>query len=79
MMKETGILINVSRGGIVNEEDLARALTEDRLGGAGVDVFEGEVLQPNSPLAKAPHLICTPHMAAQRAALPILGRVRTQV
>ena len=65
LMKPDAILINVSRGGIVNEADLARALETDRLGGAGLDVFVGEVLQPDSPLTKAPRIICTPHMAAQ--------------
>lgn len=64
-MKPWGILINCARGGIVEEADLARALTEGEIGGAGLDVFEGEFLSADSPLRRAPNLICTPHMAAQ--------------
>ncbi len=65
MMKPGALLVNCARGGIVNEEDLAQALRDDTIGGAGLDVFVGERLDPKSDLAKAPHLICTPHMAAQ--------------
>lgn len=64
-MKKTAILINCARGGIVSEEDLACALKEGEIGGAGLDVFEGEYLKADSPLRDAPNLICTPHMAAQ--------------
>ena len=64
-MKKTAILINCARGGIVNEEDLAKALKENVIGGAGLDVFVGERLKADSPLRTAPNLICTPHMAAQ--------------
>ena len=64
-MKKTAILINCARGGIVNEEDLAKALKEGIIGGAGLDVFVGEKLREDSPLRDAPNLICTPHMAAQ--------------
>lgn len=65
MMKPGTIVVNCARGGIVNENDLAEALSNDVIGGAGLDVFVGERLDPESALAKAPHLICTPHMAAQ--------------
>lgn len=65
MMKPDAILVNCARGGIVNEDDLAQALWDGVIGGAGLDVFVGEKLATDSPLAKAPHLICTPHMAAQ--------------
>lgn len=64
LMKRSAILVNCARGGIVNESDLARALNEKVIAGAGLDVFDGEVLLPDSPLAKADNLICTPHMAA---------------
>lgn len=64
-MKPGAIVVNCARGGIVNENDLAEALSNDVIGGAGLDVFVGERLDPESALAKAPHLICTPHMAAQ--------------
>ncbi len=64
-MKDSAILVNCARGGIVNEADLARALKEGQIAGAGLDVFVGEQLAPDSPLRDAPNLICTPHMAAQ--------------
>lgn len=64
LMKRTSILVNCARGGIVNEADLARALDEKVIAGAGLDVFAGETLDPDSALAKADNLICTPHMAA---------------
>ncbi|MGI5963331.1 MAG: hydroxyacid dehydrogenase [Lawsonibacter sp.] len=56
-MKRTGILINCARGGIVNEEDLVQALRDGIISGAGVDVFVGEQLRRDNPLASAPHLI----------------------
>jgi D-3-phosphoglycerate dehydrogenase len=65
LMKNRAILINCARGGIVNERDLAEALREGVIGGAGLDVFEGEIPAADSPLRTAPNLICTPHMAAQ--------------
>lgn len=65
IMKKTAILVNCARGGIVNEADLVQALKDGEISGAGLDVFVGEVLEPDHPLANAPHLICTPHMAAQ--------------
>ena len=62
-MKSTAYLINVSRGGIVQEQDLAEALSSGLLSGAGIDVTETEPLPPDSPLLQAPNLILTPHMA----------------
>ena len=54
MMKPGAIVVNCARGGIVNENDLAEALSNDVIGGAGLDVFVGERLDPESALAKAP-------------------------
>ncbi len=65
-MKSSGLLINVGRGGIVNEEGLAQALREHRLAGAAVDVFTGEPLATNNPLLAsdiADKLLLTPHLA----------------
>lgn len=63
-MKPTAMLINTARGPIVDSEALAEALTEGRLAGAGVDVFEMEPPIPeNHPLVKAPHTLLTPHVA----------------
>ena len=64
MMKPTAFLINTSRGEVVNEADLAKALQEGIIAGAGVDVFSQEPVPPEQPLLHAPHLIMTPHCAA---------------
>lgn len=64
-MKSTAFLINTGRGGIVNEADLARALDENRLAGAGLDVFEQEPVDPQNPLLNIKNkdkLVLTPHM-----------------
>jgi (S)-sulfolactate dehydrogenase len=67
LMKPGAILVNTARGGIVDEAALARALSEGRLGGAAVDVFEREPLPRGSPLSEAargnPNLILSPHIA----------------
>lgn len=60
-MKKGGILINVSRGAVVREEDLAQAVACGRLSGAALDVFEEEPLSPKSPLWDMERVIITPH------------------
>ncbi len=62
LMKNTAYLINTARGPIVNEADLARALKEGLIAGAGIDVFAEEPTT-TSPLMDAPNVILTPHVA----------------
>ena len=62
-MKPTAYLINVTRGGIVDEQALANALHDGQIAGAGLDVCEQEPLPADSPLWEAPNLILTAHRA----------------
>ncbi|MBX3014438.1 MAG: hypothetical protein KF832_23165 [Caldilineaceae bacterium] len=62
-MKPSAYLINVTRGGIIDEPALIEALLAGQLAGAGLDVTEKEPLAPDNPLWHAPNLIITPHRA----------------
>jgi glycerate dehydrogenase len=62
-MKPNAFLVNTSRGGLVNESDLAAALTAGQLAGAAVDVVSEEPIRSHNPLLAAPHCLITPHMA----------------
>ncbi|WP_421826832.1 C-terminal binding protein [Larkinella sp.] len=72
-MKSNAVLINTSRGGLINTIDLAQALTRNEIGGAGIDVFEQEPLPDAHPILQAPNTILTSHTAwySQRS-IPIL-------
>ncbi len=67
LMKPTATLINIARGGIVDDAALAVALREKRIAAAGLDVFEGEP-QVNPALLTVPNVVLTPHIAS--ATLP---------
>jgi phosphoglycerate dehydrogenase-like enzyme len=61
-MKPTALLINTSRGPIVEQQALLDALREGRIGGAGLDVFDQEPLPLDHPLRTAPRTVLTPHL-----------------
>ncbi|MGD0944347.1 MAG: C-terminal binding protein [Acidimicrobiales bacterium] len=63
LMRPTAVLVNTSRGGLVDQAALAQAVAEGRLGGAGLDVLEREPLDPDDPLLGEERVIITPHIA----------------
>ena len=86
LMKKNAILLNLGRGGIVVEEDLAKAIDEELIGGAGLDVLEKEPIQPDNPLLKVKNkdrLLITPHIAwtsieaRQRLVNEIIENIKT--
>jgi len=64
IMKKTAYFVNTSRGTVVNEVDLIRALKEKWIAGAGLDVQAHEPLQPDDPLLELENVIVTPHIAS---------------
>ena len=67
MMKPTARVINVARGGIIDEEALATALHDNLITGAAIDVFSTEPVPADHPLVLAPHCLITPHLGASTA------------
>ena len=77
MMKPTGFIVNTSRGPVIDQLALVKALKEEWIAGAGIDVFEKEPIAPDDPLLKMDNVILTPHTAFYSDASDI--RVRTSV
>ena len=63
IMKKNAILVNTARGGIINEEDLNKALNDNLIFGAGLDVFSQEPIDKNNPLLNNKKVILSPHSA----------------
>jgi phosphoglycerate dehydrogenase-like enzyme len=63
LMKPTSVLLNTSRGPIVDEKALIAALTEKRIAGAGLDVFDAEPISMDNPLLKLENVVLSPHIA----------------
>jgi D-3-phosphoglycerate dehydrogenase len=62
MMKKTSVLINTSRGPIINESDLVEALKDEKIAGAGLDVFDQEPLPQDHKLRFLPNALLLPHI-----------------
>ncbi|HPZ88287.1 MAG TPA: D-2-hydroxyacid dehydrogenase [Flavihumibacter sp.] len=78
-MKPTAFLLNTSRGPLVNEQDLADALREGKVAGAGIDVLTAEPPAADNPLLTAPNCLVTPHIAwASSAARQRLMQTSTE-
>lgn len=78
-MKPGALLVNTSRGAIVDSAALAEALSEGWIGGAALDVTDPEPLPPGDPLRDVPNLILTPHVAfSSRESLETLQRVAAE-
>jgi D-3-phosphoglycerate dehydrogenase len=60
-MKPSAFLVNTSRGGLIDQKELIKALTEKKIAGAGVDVYEVEPLEPDSPLKELDNVVLTDH------------------
>lgn len=62
-MKHNAILVNVSRGDVVDESALVKAIEGNKIGGAALDVYSQEPLPPESPLWKLPNVLLSPHVS----------------
>lgn len=64
MMKPTAYIVNTSRGGVVDQDALVKALESGEIAGAGIDVFENEPLKSDDPICKLDNVFLTPHSIA---------------
>jgi phosphoglycerate dehydrogenase-like enzyme len=63
VMKPSAVIINVGRGPVIDEAAMVRALKENRIKGAGLDVFEKEPLPPGDPMYSLENVLLSPHCA----------------
>ena len=63
LMKPTACLINIARGGLVDQDALFEALLDKKIGGAGLDVFAKEPVDPSLPVLALPNVVALPHTA----------------
>ncbi len=81
-MKPTARIVNVARGGVIDEAGLAKALNENKIAGAAVDVFASEPVNKSNPLVHAKNIVLTPHLGAstkeakEGASLAVCEQVR---
>jgi D-3-phosphoglycerate dehydrogenase len=80
-MKPTAFLLNVARGGVVDEAALADALAAGTIAGAAIDVYSSEPPAPDNPLLAAPHTVLTPHLGAstQEAQVAVAEEAAQQI
>lgn len=84
-MKKTSIIINCSRGQVINEQDLYEALKNGEILGAGLDVFEKEPIEKDNPLISLDNVVLTPHLAAATIdtstamAVTLLGNIKRYI
>lgn len=82
VMKSSAVLINTSRGGVINEPDLAEALNKGKIAAAYLDVLAAEPMSPETPLKSAKNCVITPHTAwaaletRQRLVDIVIGNIR---
>ena len=65
MMKTTAVLINTSRGSVIDKSALVKVLQVGRIRGFGLDVVDNEPIQANNPLLDLPNVVVTPHALAR--------------
>jgi D-3-phosphoglycerate dehydrogenase len=76
-MKKSALIVNTSRGPVIDQDAMYRALSNGRLAGAGLDVYEVEPLPANDPLRELENVILTPHMAGY--SVESENRLRTDI
>ena len=76
LMRKDSVIINISRGGLINENELIKNLMQKNIQGAALDVFEDEPLKHDSPLLKMENVILTPHIGASGPKTPkLMGKM----